>query len=160
MPIILKLTAGQARGGRGIADMLDGMRDGQILLADLAHDSDRLRETVTAQGAWANIRPISRSRNPPAFSAFLYRYRNPIERFFHQLEHYRTIATRYEKHATNNLALVKLASVRIWLRHNESVSQATPAATRDGGGMRIRIFAVPSAGAASDSCGDQCRLER
>jgi transposase len=35
---------------------------------------------------------------------------------------YRAIATRYEKHATNYLALVKLAAIRIWLRHNESVS--------------------------------------
>jgi hypothetical protein len=36
---------------------------------------------------------------------------------------------RYEKHATNFLALVKLAATRIWLRNNESV---TWAARRDG----------------------------
>jgi len=122
MPIILKLTEGQAHDGRSAADMLEGVRDGQILLADRAYDSDGLRETMTAQGAWANIRPISRRRDPPAFSPFLYRYRNLVERFFNKLKHYRAIATRYEKHATNYLALVKLASIRIWLRHNESVS--------------------------------------
>ena len=60
--------------------------------------------------------------DPPAFSPFLYRYRNLVERFFNKLKHYRAIATRYEKHATNYLALVKLAAIRIWLRHNELVA--------------------------------------
>ena len=58
----------------------------------------------------------------PAFSPFLYRHRNLVERFFNKLKHFRAIATRYEKHASNYLALVKLASIRIWLRHNESVT--------------------------------------
>ena len=34
--------------------------------------------------------------NIPAFSAFLYRYRNLVERFFNKLKHYRAIATRFE----------------------------------------------------------------
>src|SRR6266446_3809974 len=34
----------------------------------------------------------------PAFSAFLYRYRNLVERFFSKLKHFRAIATRFEKH--------------------------------------------------------------
>jgi transposase len=54
--------------------------------------------------------------DPPAFSAFLYRYRNLVERFFNKLKHFRAIATRYEKRAANYLALVKLAAVGIWLR--------------------------------------------
>jgi transposase len=45
-----------------------------------------------------------------------------VERFFNKLKHYRAVATRYEKHAANYLALVKLAAIRIWLRHNESVT--------------------------------------
>ena len=60
--------------------------------------------------------------DPPALSSFLYRYRNPVERFFNRLKHYRAIAARYDKHAGNYLATVKLASIRIWLRHYESVS--------------------------------------
>ena len=45
-----------------------------------------------------------------------------VERFFNKLKHYRAIATRYEKHSANYLALVKLAAIRIWLRHNESAT--------------------------------------
>jgi len=122
MPITLKLTEGQAHDGRSAADMLDGLRSGQILLADRAYDSDALRETMMSRGAWANIRPMPQRRDPPAFSPFLYRYRNLVERFFNKIKHYRAIATRYEKRAANYLALVKLAAIRIWLRHNESVA--------------------------------------
>ncbi len=33
-----------------------------------------------------------------------------------KLKRFRAVATRYEKHDTNYLAVVKLASARIWMR--------------------------------------------
>ncbi|MEM9262404.1 MAG: IS5/IS1182 family transposase, partial [Pseudomonadota bacterium] len=45
-----------------------------------------------------------------------------VERFFNRLKHFRAVATRYEKHDDNFLALVKLAAARIWIRNYESVS--------------------------------------
>ena len=122
LPIALTLTEGQAHDGRSAAAMLSGLSPGQTLLADRAYDSDALRQTMAAQGAWANIKPLARRVSKPAFSPFLYRYRNLVERFFNKLKHFRAVATRYEKHATNYLALVKLASTRIWLRAYESVT--------------------------------------
>jgi transposase len=122
LPVVLKLTAGQAHDGRSAADMLGAIVEGQILLADRAYDSDALRAELAERGAWANIPSIPRRKSPLAFSAMLYRYRNLVERFFNKLKHFRAIATRYEKHAENYLALVKLASIRIWLRVNESVA--------------------------------------
>ncbi len=122
LPVALKLTEGQAHDGRSAGDMLDGVGAGQILIADRAYDSDLLRQTMAARGAWANIRPLARRVDMPAFSPFLYRYRNLVERFFNKLKHFRAIATRYEKHAANYLALVKLAATRIWMRAYESVS--------------------------------------
>ena len=96
--------------------MLTALGPGQILLADRAYDSDALRARLAKQGAWANIKPMPGRVNIPAFSAFLYRYRNLVERFFNKLKHFRAIATRFEKHDANYLALVKLASARIWMR--------------------------------------------
>jgi transposase len=122
LPVVLKLTAGQAHDGRSAADMLEGIGKDQILLADRAYDSDALRQSMNDRGAWANIKPMPRRKNVPAFSAFLYRYRNLVERFFNKLKHFRAIATRFEKHAENYLALVKLAAIRIWLRTYESVT--------------------------------------
>jgi len=122
MPIALKLTEGQAHDGRSAEDLLGTLRVGNILLADRAYDSDALRQTLADRGAWANIRPMPRRKNIPAFSPFLYRYRNLVERFFNKLKHYRAVATRYDKNPDNYLASVKLASARIWMRFNESMA--------------------------------------
>ena len=122
LPIWLKLTEGQAHDGRSAEDMLDTVRPGDILLADRAYDSDNLRQTLAERGAWANVKPMPNRKNIPAFSAYLYRYRNLVERFFNKLKHFRGVATRYDKRADNYLAGVKLASVRIWMRANESMA--------------------------------------
>jgi transposase len=50
-------------------------------------------------------------KNVPAFSSFLYRYRNLVERFFNKLKHFRAVATRCDKRADNDLAGVKQTSV-------------------------------------------------
>jgi transposase len=52
----------------------------------------------------------------PPFSASLYTLRNAVERVFSKIKHYRAIATRYEKYPENYLALIKLASARIWMK--------------------------------------------
>ena len=122
LPVVLKLSEGQAHDGRSAADMLDGIGAGQTLIADRAYDSDALRKTLSARGALANIKPMARRITVPSFSPFLYRYRNLVERLFNKLKHFRAIATRYEKHAANYLALVKLAAARIWMRAYESAT--------------------------------------
>jgi transposase len=123
-PIALKfkLSEGQAHDGKSAADMVVNIGHGQILLADRAYDSDALRRTLADRGAWANVKPMPGRVNVPAFSSYLYRFRNLIERFFNKLKHFRAVATRFEKHDANYLALVKLAAARIWMRFNESVT--------------------------------------
>lgn len=66
-PIALKLTEGQAHDGRSADDMLETVREGTILLADRAYDSDERREILAERGAWANIKPLSNSA--PTFIA-------------------------------------------------------------------------------------------
>lgn len=122
LPILLKLTEGQAHDGRSAEDMLETLTDGTILLADSAYDSNKLRDTLEARGVWANVKPLPQRLNPPKFSKRLYRERNLVERFFNKLKHFRAVATRYDKRDDNYLASVKLASIRIWLRFNESVT--------------------------------------
>ena len=80
LPIVLKLTEGQARDGPPAHDMLAAMGKGQILLADRAYDSNALRESLAARGAWANIKPKGNRTQTLAFSAFLYKERNLVER--------------------------------------------------------------------------------
>ena len=102
--------------------MLDALVEGQILLADRAYDSDALRQSLAERGAWANIKPMPNRKNVPSFSSYLYRCRNLVERFFNKIKHYRAVATRYDKRPVNFLAGVKLASLRLWIRFNESMT--------------------------------------
>ncbi len=122
LPILLKLTEGQAHDGRSAQDMFDTVRDGDIVLADRAYDSDALRKHLAGRGAWANIRAMPHRREPPVFNRWVYKQRNAVERFFNKLKPFRAVATRYDKRDDNYLASVKLASIRIWLRFNESVT--------------------------------------
>lgn len=85
-PIRLKLTEGQAHDGRSAADMLDTVEPGNILLADRAYDSDALRKEMNARGAWANVRAMPNRVKTFAFSAWVYRQRNAVERFFNKLK--------------------------------------------------------------------------
>jgi len=122
LPILLKITEGQAHDGRSAADMLDTMGEGNVLLADRAYDSNALRHWLAKRGAWGNIRAMPNRLKPPPFSKWLYRQRNAVERFFNKLKHFRAVATRYDKRDDNYLASIKLASLRIWLRFYESVT--------------------------------------
>ena len=102
--------------------MFETVQAGNILLADRAYDSNALRDWLTERGAWGYIRAMPHRLKPPAFSHYLYKQRNAVERFFNKLKHFRAVATRHDKRDDNFLASVKLASLRIWLRYNESVT--------------------------------------
>ena len=122
LPINLCLSEGQAYDGHSAHLLLDSLAPGAILLADRAYDADKLRAAIAKKGAFANIPPMPQRTRRSAFSHFLYRYRNLIERFFNKLKHFRAVATRYDKRDDNFLASIQLASIRIWLRFNESVA--------------------------------------
>lgn len=115
-PISLDLTAGQAHDNRMAEPMLQDMREGAILLADRAYDTNALRDLAKEKRAWANI-PAKRNRKAGfPFSEGVYRQRNLIERFFNKLKQFRGIATRYDKDPRNFLAAIKLVATRIWIR--------------------------------------------
>jgi transposase len=100
--------------------LLSALPSETMLLADRGYDADWIRELARQQGAWANIPPKRNRKDPICFSPYLYRARNLIERFFNKIKQCRRVATRYDKLAANYLAFIKLVSIRIWLRANES----------------------------------------
>jgi len=84
--------------------------------------------TQTGSGSLPDSRELGRTfrrneigRTQSALVLYLYRARNLIERFFNKIKQCRRVATRYDKLAANYLAFVKLASIRTWLRANESM---------------------------------------
>ena len=114
--------SGQAHDGPVALNLLDRLDPRTIVLADKAYDADGIRSLIETQGAVPNIPAKSNRKWKPCFSKVLYRERNLIERFFSKLKHFRRIATRYDKLAENFLAMVQLASIRLWLRAYESAA--------------------------------------
>ena len=102
--------------------LLDRLKPRTIVLGDKAYDSNAIRDLIESRGAVPNIPAKSNRKWKPCFSKTLYRERNQVERFFSKLKHFRRIATRYDKLAENFLAMVKLASLRLWLRAYESTA--------------------------------------
>ena len=112
-------------GAPGIPDLArlnDQLEPRTIVLGDKAYDGNAIRDLIEGQGAVPNIPAKSNRKWKPCFSKTLYRERNQVERFFSKLKHFRRIATRYDKLADNFLAMVKLASMRLWLRAYESTA--------------------------------------
>jgi transposase len=122
LPIRIGLTAGQTHDGQIADQLLDRLAPRVIVLADKAYDADRIRALIEEQGATPNIAAKRNRKWKPCFSKRLYRERNLIERFFSKLKHFRRVATRYDKLAANFLAMVQLASVRLWMRAYESTA--------------------------------------
>jgi hypothetical protein len=56
---------------------------------------------------------MSNRKNVSAFSSYLYRYRNLVERFFHKIKHYRAVAMRYDKTPDGIMHLTKCDWPRI-----------------------------------------------
>lgn len=113
-PVTLRLTAGQVADCKQAEVLIDCLGEVDILLADKGYYSDAIRTKAKERKAWANIPPKANRKRSFAFSAWLYRQRNLVERFFNRIKHFRGIATRYDKDPENYLAALKLISARIW----------------------------------------------
>ena len=113
-PVTLRLTAGQVADCAEAEALIDGLGEGNILLADKGYDSNAIRAKAAERKAWANIPPKSNRKGSFAFSLWVYRQRNLVERFFNRIKHFRGIATRYDKRPENFLAAVKLVAARLW----------------------------------------------
>lgn len=120
LPVRLGLSPGEAHDNRLCPMMLTGLHPKTKVLADRGYDADWIRARVNEQGAWTNIPPKRTRQDPICFSPHLYRARNLIERLFNKIKQCRRVTTRYDKLAANYLAFIKLASIRIWPRANES----------------------------------------
>lgn len=121
-PIRIALSPGQDHDCTKALALLDELGKGTILLADRAYDTDDIRRFADQRGAWANIPPKKNRKDSFAFSRWVYRQRNLVERFFNKMKSYRGIATRYDKKAINFLAAIKLVAARLCIKSYESTA--------------------------------------
>ena len=112
-PVTLRLTGGQVADCAEAEVLIDGLGEGDILLADKGYDNNAIRAKAAQRKAWANIPPKANRKGTFAFSRWVYRQRNLVERFFNRIKQFRGIATRYDKRPENDLAAVKFVAARI-----------------------------------------------
>ncbi|MBB4151727.1 transposase [Sphingobium scionense] len=110
----LRLTGGQVHDACEAEALIEAIPVGATLLGDKGYDSNAIRKAAAARNVWANIPNRSNRKQPFAFSPWLYKQRNLVERFFNRIKQFRGIATRYDKDPANFLAAIKLICVRIW----------------------------------------------
>ena len=114
-PVAFRLTAGQ-RGDAPQGEALIEALPADVVMADAAYDSDRIREMIDAKGAVAVIPDNpSRTRKHP-LDKHLYAQRHLIECCFSKLKQFRRVTTRCEKTARNYSAAITIAAVMLWLR--------------------------------------------
>ena len=123
MPLKFTLTPSQDHDVTSAKTLLANLQPGQYVLGDKAYDADWVREMIWEQGAIAVIPSKAGRKCPKKMDKEIYKERNRVERFFGRLKiSCRRIATRYEKKASNFLAMVKLGAIRIWCDFYESAT--------------------------------------
>ncbi len=86
-----------------------------MFVADAGYDSDRVRSLLRRRRIKAVINNASGRIKKRRIDKRLYRRRYLVECFFHRLNLFRAVATRYEKTARNYLSLVNLVCAWLWL---------------------------------------------
>ncbi len=114
-PVRFSLTAGHRGDAPQAEPLIEGLA-AEVVMADTAYDSDRLRQKIADKGAVAVIpnNPSRAIKHP--LDAHLYAQRHLVECCFSRLKQFRRVATRFEKTARNYLAIVTLAAIILWLR--------------------------------------------
>jgi putative transposase len=85
-------------------------------IMDKGYDSQGIREQLIAHDMVPVIPSKRNRREPLDYDKELYKLREKVERFFHNLKQFRRIATRYEKLSKTFLALIHLVAVWIIIK--------------------------------------------
>lgn len=106
------LLPGNAAESPGLVPLVDGIATkGNVVIADKAYDSDRIRNSLAASGIIAVI-PWKRNRKTPqSLDEARYRTRHLVENYFARIKQFRRIATRYDKTDTSFAAMIDLVAI-------------------------------------------------
>jgi transposase len=109
------LTAGHRGDAPQAGPLIEGL-PARVVMADTAYDADQFRQAIADKGALAVIpNNPSRAKKHP-LDEDLYAQRHLVECCISKLKQFRRVATRFEKTATNYLAILTLAAIVLWLR--------------------------------------------
>jgi transposase len=122
LPVQIELSKGETHDAPMAELLLNDLPEGADVIADKGYDADWIRDLIEDQGCTPHIPPKSNRYDGISYSKKQYRKRNLIERCFNKLKQFRHIATRYDRNPLNYLAMIKIASMRLWLRVYQSTA--------------------------------------
>src|SRR5258708_32912892 len=102
-------------------------------LRDRVQKCVKPRKSKVSGKEHGRIFPPKRTRRPDLLQPVSVSYAKSRRTVLQQDQQCRRVATRYDKLSANYLAFIKLASIRIWLRANESTPQLENALEHDDG---------------------------
>jgi transposase len=120
-PLALLVTPGQRHESKVFESLMEASAGGMYgrrpdtPVGDRVYSYSRIRLHLARRGIKAVIPLRSDQGEDPGFDRAAYRERNRVERLVGRLKRWRRVATRYEKRASNYLAVLMLASVVLWL---------------------------------------------
>lgn len=120
LPVQIELSAGQANDARMAQLLLADLPSAADVLADKGYDADWITDHIEDRDCTPHILPRRNRYDGVTYSKKRYKARNLIERGFNRHKQFRHIATRFDQNPLNHLAMVELASTRLWLRFYES----------------------------------------
>ena len=137
-PLVILIGAGQGGDSPMLPQLLDSLKVNRpgpgrprtrpdALLADKAYSARAHRRTLAARRITTVIperddqianrkRRGQRGGRPPNFDPVTYRRRNVVERSFNVEKQWRSLATRYDKHAINYRGGVVLNAIVTWTK--------------------------------------------
>ena len=125
-PITAVLTGGERHEQIALEDVLDrgaiprsGRGRPRLRPRRVAGDKGYSSPTARRRLRQRRITPVipskSNQRRQPHFDHAAYRLRNRVERLINRLKQFRRIATRYEKRAANDLAMLTIGMILLWI---------------------------------------------
>ena len=114
-PLRFAIAGGQKTDAPQAILLLTGIKTGCVI-ADKGNVSNKILAFIRFGGAVAVILPKANRKESCETDPELYRKRNLIERAFNKLQHWRQLATRYERKTIYFLSALHLAAPVIWGR--------------------------------------------
>ncbi len=96
LPVRLILTGGHRGDAPQAGALIEGLA-AEVVMADTAYDSDKLRAAVAGKGAAAAIPDNPSRAKTHKLDKHVYAQRHLVECGFSRLKPFRRVATRYEK---------------------------------------------------------------
>ena len=116
LALSIRLVPGNEHDSKSALDTLEGHVGDNLVLADKAYDSDKIREYIEERGSIAVIPPRSNRKKPVDYYNALGKTRHEVENFFARIKRYRRVCTRYDRRPDTYMGFATLSALTDWIK--------------------------------------------